>query len=190
MTTHKIVKNGVTIEIEQNADQYGQLNVVARLGNQSQYGTIPGHTGTLYPRIEFRFCPNAQWLHKLADSRSWSVDDYETDDEIERRPTDNCEFVLAPDEVKFLNGWRVLKTSPKPAAHERQSMDISSGFGIGGHGSDDHNMRIEQSGTGTSYDYTGCNCNHGTRYDEACARCGRVTEICNNCERCENCHGK
>jgi hypothetical protein len=136
MNTHTITKNGVVIEIEQNADQHGQLDVIARHGNKSQRGKIPGNIRTLYPRIEFRFCEKSQWLHELADSRSWSVDDYETDDDLKRRPTDNCEFILTPDEVIFLNGWRVLKNTPKPAptssAHRWQSMDIDSGLGIGG----------------------------------------------------------
>lgn len=66
------------------------------------------------------------------------------------------------------------------------SMDISSGFGIGGVGSDDHNMSIEPAGV--SYVRQGCKWG-GTRYDEACAGCGRVTAICNDCELCENCHG-
>lgn len=65
-----------------------------------------------------------------------------------------------------------------------QSMDISSGLGIGGVGSDDFNINSDIIETEIQQ-----SCSWGgTRYDEACARCGRVTDICNNCELCESCH--
>lgn len=65
-----------------------------------------------------------------------------------------------------------------------QSMDISSGLGIGGFGSDDLNINFDII---EAEIHQSCSWG-GTRYDEACARCGRVTDICNNCELCENCH--
>lgn len=188
MNQTTIEKNGVTMEIKQQADKYGEMVVWAIRGEKRVYGKIPGNTKTVYPRIEFRFCKGEQWLHQLADHRSWTLDDYETGDDAEKRPTDNCEFVLTADEVAFLNDWRVVPGhKPEPETKARKSMDISSGFGIGGYGSDDHNMRLEQ--PGTSYDHSGCNWGHGTRYDEVCERCGRVTHVCNDCGRCEKCHG-
>lgn len=75
----------------------------------------------------------------------------------------------------------------QPAKQEYQSMDISSGLGIGGYGSDDYN--IWTSGDTISHpERDGCKWG-GTRYDEACANCGRITAICNDCELCEKCHG-
>jgi len=82
----------------------------------------------------------------------------------------------------------VLCNAPEPAKtiikQEWQSMDISSGLGIGGVGSDDFNINSDiieiENQKSCSWG--------GTRYDEACARCGRVTEICNDCELCEKCH--
>jgi len=77
------------------------------------------------------------------------------------------------------------KGQPKPQA-EWTSMDISSGLGIGGVGSDDFNLYTEQP---TTSDVVSHHEWGGTRYDEACARCGKITEICNDCELCEDCHG-
>ena len=106
MSVHTITKNGVTFEISQAVDRYGTMNVTARMGGQSQWGTIPGTSQRTYPRIEFLFCPKAQWLHKLADRRSWAVDEYDDGEEI-KRSTDHCEFSLTPQDVEFLNSWRL-----------------------------------------------------------------------------------
>lgn len=66
-----------------------------------------------------------------------------------------------------------------------QSMDLSSGLGIGGHGSDDFNI----GNTGPAFDVQPGPCRQsGTRYDEPCAHCGRITAICNDCELCSRCH--
>lgn len=65
-----------------------------------------------------------------------------------------------------------------------QSMDISSGLGIGGVGSDDFNINSDIIGTENQQSCLW----GGTRYDEECDRCGRVTEICNDCNLCEKCH--
>ena len=79
-----------------------------------------------------------------------------------------------------------LKSTP---AIQFESMDISSGFGIGGVGSDDYSMATESGGT--SYNSSGCKWSHGTRYDENCESCGRYSfEICNDCGFCERCHGE
>lgn len=69
-----------------------------------------------------------------------------------------------------------------------ESMDIASGFGIGGAGSDDHNMSLEIDHSSFRDD---CQWNHGTRYDEDCESCGRYSfEICNDCGCCDRCHGE
>lgn len=184
---HTIIKNGVRFEIEQQADKYGQLDVVATVGDQRERGTIPGTLVTAYPRIEFKFCSRAQWLHKLADKKSWSVDDYETDAEMEKRPTDNCEFVLSAGEVAFLNSWRITQSKPvQVVAQQYQSMDISSGLGIGGVGSDDFNINTEYD---KPVNFRPTKCGNGQRYDEQCSGCGSITVICNDCELCEKCHG-
>lgn len=68
---------------------------------------------------------------------------------------------------------------------QNQSMDISSGLGIGGVGSDDFNINSDIIETQIQQ-----SCSWGgTRYDEACARCGKIRDICNDCELCEDCHG-
>lgn len=68
-----------------------------------------------------------------------------------------------------------------------ESMDISSGFGIGGHGSDDHDMKFETD-RGSNV-RPGCQWKHGTRYEENCEKCGRFSfEICNDCGCCGRCH--
>lgn len=159
MNTHTIVKNGVTIEIKRQADRFSHLRVLATLNGQSQYGKIPGTVNSVYPRIEFSFCPQAQWLHQLADGRSWSMDDHETAEDCENRPTDNCWFVLTPAEVEFLSSWRILPGQPEiqtepqePEAPVSGSMDISSGLGIGGCGSEDYNLWTETDRTDYRYD--------------------------------------
>lgn len=106
---HTLVKNGVTFEVDQQADHYGQMHVVATLNGKTQHGKIPGSIGSVYPRISFLFCSTAQWLHERADRRSWAVDDYEELAECNERPTDNCEFALSSEEVAFLNSWRLLE---------------------------------------------------------------------------------
>ena len=70
------------------------------------------------------------------------------------------------------------------------SADITSGLGIGGHGSDDYNINTAEPhvsplppqprhGFGSG----------GTRYDEQCERCRYVGEVCNNCGCCRrHCH--
>lgn len=70
-----------------------------------------------------------------------------------------------------------------------ESMDISSGLGIGGVGSDDFNINTENNlpSSGSA----GCKWEHGTRYDENCESCGRYSlEVCNDCGCCERCHGE
>lgn len=127
---HTIIKNGVTFEIEQQADRYNQMSVIARLGEHSQRGTIPGDSRRVYPRIEFKFCNRAQWLHKFADRRSWAVDEYESPDETEKRPFDHCDFTLTSDETDFLTSWRMLRQErSQPATNTRP--DHSQEFGIG-----------------------------------------------------------
>ncbi len=70
-----------------------------------------------------------------------------------------------------------------------QSMDISSGFGIGGAGSDDYSMATE--GDSIAANNIGCQWKHGTRYEERCENCSRNSfEICNDCGCCERCHGE
>lgn len=66
------------------------------------------------------------------------------------------------------------------------SAEISSGIGIGGAGSDDHNIASEN--FASSIPGHQGRCGSGQRYDESCAGCGRVTAICNDCELCEKCH--
>ena len=78
------------------------------------------------------------------------------------------------------------RATGKPQAAGWVSMDISSGLGIGGVGSDDFDVNSDLAAG--SYTITPPHKWGGTRYDESCARCGRVTEICNDCELCENCH--
>lgn len=65
------------------------------------------------------------------------------------------------------------------------SMDIESGLGIGGIGSDDHNIHSDYMAVSRQRQHK---CGGGQRYDEACANCGRITVICNDCELCERCH--
>lgn len=77
-------------------------------------------------------------------------------------------------------------TKPQPEPVQFESMEISSGLGIGGYGSDDYNIWTEHDRV-SHPERSGCR-RGGTRYDEACRKCGRVTEICNDCELCENCH--
>ena len=92
----------------------------------------------------------------------------------------HTEIELSEDPILKIQKQAQPKSSP-----EWESMDISSGFGIGGIGSDDYNI-------GTEMDTNICNTGRcswgGTRYDEECASCGRVTAICNDCELCEKCH--
>jgi hypothetical protein len=76
-------------------------------------------------------------------------------------------------------------TQPAPLAWE--PLDISSGLGIGGTGSDDYNISTEAD---VDYNVRGTCKWGGTRYDEACEICGQITAVCNDCERCENCHEK
>lgn len=66
--------------------------------------------------------------------------------------------------------------------------DITSGLGIGGHGSDDYNIATERDVGGTpppvekrrGWGYA------GLRYDEMCeGGCRQVTVVCNNCGCCK-----
>lgn len=69
---------------------------------------------------------------------------------------------------------------------QRRVWATGSGLGIGGVGSDDHNI----GNTGPD-PYIRGHCSHGGyRYDEQCANCRRVTAICNECELCDRCHDK
>lgn len=189
--TVTLVKNGVTMQISQQANEYGYLRVVAAHNGRREYGQIPGNGNTVYPRIEFLFCPTAQWLHELADRRMWSLlDDNETCDEVNARPTDCCEFDLTSNEVALLNARRLMpdipdKPRPEPET-EPETLDITSGLGIGGAGSDDYNIHTERDTM--SLDNVGCTWEHGTRYDERCSSCGRVGEVCNRCGCCKRCH--
>lgn len=72
------------------------------------------------------------------------------------------------------------------AASHFESMDISSGFGISGAGSDDYSMATERDVM--IVNNAGCQWKHGTRYDEDCECCGRNGEVCNDCGCCERCH--
>ncbi len=63
--------------------------------------------------------------------------------------------------------------------------DCYSGLGIGGVGSDDHNINTEPAnipdqGSGRGFG------KYGIRYDEKCSKCRRITDVCNWCEFCEN----
>lgn len=65
--------------------------------------------------------------------------------------------------------------------------DITSGLGIGGHGSDDHHINIRELSieppAPTPRRGFGA---RGTRYDEPCETCWNTTEICNHCGNCRN----
>lgn len=76
--------------------------------------------------------------------------------------------------------------SPVNSVPAWKSMDIDSGLGIGGTGSDDYNINTETD-TGRNSN-TGCQWKHGIRYDEKCDNCGRYGMVCNDCGCCERCH--
>jgi hypothetical protein len=135
MNTLTITKNNVTFEIDPKTDRYGQNRVVARLGDKIAYGEIPGIPSRAYPRIEFHF-NHDQWLHELADKRGWILDDYETSDDAEKRPTDYCTFNLTDAEAEEITNFRNPAPGTEPI-HSAEPMsetdfDIDSGLGIGG----------------------------------------------------------
>lgn len=67
--------------------------------------------------------------------------------------------------------------------------DITSGLGIGGHGSDDYNIATEGEERKTPSPRKRRGFGHyGLRYDEVCdGGCRRETVVCNNCGCCERC---
>ena len=67
-------------------------------------------------------------------------------------------------------------------------MDITSGLGIGGAGSDDYNIHTEAPGAYITPKpkRPGGFGAHGIRYDEQCDRCRREGEVCNWCGCCKN----
>lgn len=74
-------------------------------------GDLPNR---VYPRIEFNLKP-AQWLWEKAPHRGWSVDDYETEEETEKRPFDFCYFELTPEEVDRIKLFLLQEAAkPKP----------------------------------------------------------------------------
>jgi len=99
MTTINI--NGVKFEISEQVGRFGENQVTATLGNLTARGQINEYG----KRIEFNFNRD-QWLHQLADHGGWSLDDYETAEEAQSRPTDYCEFDLTAEHQAFI---RVLR---------------------------------------------------------------------------------
>jgi hypothetical protein len=130
-----LVKNTVTFEIDTQPDYHSKLSVIAKLDGKTARGQIPGTINRSYPRIEFYF-NHDQWLHELADKRSWILDDFETGDDAEKRPTDYCEFALTEAEIKMINAARgTVVTTPVPAPANNKTNntdDTDSGLGIGG----------------------------------------------------------
>lgn len=103
---------------------------------------------------------------------------------VEINPQKRCQYRVAfPGRPAI---WHPeIELSAVAAAHRDETMDIESGIGIGGAGSDDFNIHTERDTMTAHKQYK---CAGGQRYDEACAGCGRITVICNDCELCERCH--
>lgn len=112
---------------------------------------------------------------------------------IKNRGSHKYELTLDGDQWGYWYPESMLSITPPKAsatpspAIEPEPFEISSGLGIGGFGSDDYNIWIEND-INPKTERVGCE-RGGTRYDEACANCGSVTAICNDCELCEKCHG-
>lgn len=131
MESYVIIKNGITFEIDPKTDKYGCNRIIARLGEESTIGTLPGIPQRAYPRIEFRF-KHIPWLFERADSRGWIVDDYETEEETRQRPTDTCEFNLTDAEANTITLWRnPAPGSPTPTPTS-PSTSVRPIFAIGG----------------------------------------------------------
>jgi len=104
MSNYTITRNGITFEIETTTDKWGNNRVTARMGDKTAIGQIPGTQSRAYPRIQFSV--GSYWLHEFADHKYWAVDDYETDDDLAKRKTDNCVFDLTDDETRVISEFR------------------------------------------------------------------------------------
>lgn len=110
-TTVTIEQNGITFEIRES------LRVQATGPNgETANGSLANSGGRhvrIYPRIEFWFGAE-RWIEKYCDHRYWNVDDYETDDAINRRPTDSGTFDLSEAQRSEIQAWYDSTRAPMP----------------------------------------------------------------------------
>jgi len=133
-------RGGLVLEIGEN------LRVVARrledgATARGELENSGGQRPRIYPRLRFLFHMGQRWIEPHCDHRYWHLDDFETAEESEARPTDSGIFDLSPEEVTALQVWSDAIPRQSPPATRRAPVAAPSSvepiFAIGGLNSGD-----------------------------------------------------